>query len=478
MAEATVDPEKERDDLLDKFEQAQSTFKASKSYYDGEPRPESVGLPVPQRQRDQRVNVGYGRLYVDAIAERQEIQGFRLGGADQADDELWDWYQANNLDIESTLGHVDAYVYGRSYITLSEPDTELDPQADPKVPVIRVEPPTALYAVIDPRTRKVSKAIRAVQNEDASEIIAATLYLIDKTIVWFKEEGEWAAPKTYPHDLGVVPVIPIPNRTRLSDLYGSSQITPEVRSLTDTAAQILQNMRSTANTMAIPQRLLFGVKPEELGIDPDTGQRLFDAYIANIIAFEDHEAKAQQFNAAELRNFTDALQEIAKQVASATGLPPQYLSSQSDNPASAEAMRASESRLVTTVERKNKIFGGAWEEAMRIAYQLMKGGTIPPQYLRMETIWRDPSTPTYAAKADAATKLYANGLGVIPKEQARIDMGYSIVERQNQKKWDEEEAAAGMAGMVGTLYGTTTPATGKPAPASKAPPDTPAQTAA
>jgi hypothetical protein len=122
--------------------------------------------------------------------------------------------------------------------------------------------------------------------------------------------------------------------------------------------------------------------------------------------------------------------------------------------------------LVKKTERKNKIFGGAWEQAMRVAYRAMKGGTeVPPDMYRMETVWRDPSTPTYAAKADAAVKLYANGMGVIPRERARIDMGYSITERDEMRVWDEEaDPMQVLAGMVGSK-----PAAGIPAEQPKAP---------
>ena len=65
--------------------------------------------------------------------------------------------------------------------------------------------------------------------------------------------------------------------------------------MTDAAARVLMNMQATAELMAVPQRLLFGVKPEELGVDPNTGQVLFDSYLARIMAFEDESAKAQQF---------------------------------------------------------------------------------------------------------------------------------------------------------------------------------------
>lgn len=456
--EPIADVDRERDVMLNLFEEKRRPLADNAAYYEAERRPDAIGVTVPVQMQKLLAHVGYPRLYINAIAERQELEGFRLGGADSADEELWDWFVANNLDIESTLGHTDSLVHGRSYITISKPDPSLDAGRDPNIPIIRVEPPTALHAVTDPRTRQVTKAIRAVYDDEGSQVIMATLYLPDRTVGWIRDQGQWVPVINVTHGLGIVPIVPIANRTRLSDLYGTSEITPELRSMTDAAARVLMNMQATAELMAVPQRLIFGVKPEDLGVDPDTGQSFFDAYLARILAFEDAEAKAQQFSAAELRNFTDALQEIAKQVAAYTGLPPQYLSTASDNPASAEAIRSAESRLIKTVERKNVIFGGAWEEAMRVAYRVMKGGDVPPDYYRMESIWRDPSTPTYASKADAASKLYANGAGVIPKERARIDLGYTEAERAEMKKWDEEENPLGLLSSLTGASGPIDPA--------------------
>lgn len=453
--------------MLNLFEEKQTGLKDAKAYYEAQRRPDAIGVAVPPEMRSLLSHVGYPRLYVDSIAERQELEGFRIAGKEEADQELWDWWQANNLDIEATLGHTDALIYGRSYITIAAPDPKLDLNVDPDVPMIRVEPPSALYAQVDPRTKAVTQAIRAVYDEQGSAVIAATLYLPEQTVQWVRDQGQWVVLQSVNHGLGVVPVVPIVNRTSLADLYGSSEITPELRSVTDAAARILMDMQGTAEIMAIPQRLLFGVKPEDLGVDPETGTQLYDAYIARILAFEDPDSKAQQFTAAELRNFVEALDALDRKAAAYTGLPPQYLSTNSDNPASAEAIKSSESRLVKKAERKNKIFGGAWEDAMRIAYKVAKGGDIPPDYYRMESVWRDPSTPTYAAKADAAVKLFANGLGVIPKERARIDMGYSIAEREEMRVWDEtDNPVAQMAGML-------SPTNPQQPQAEKPSPDTP-----
>jgi len=451
--------EKTRDDLLNLFENQQIGLKDDKAYYDSLRRPTAVGIAVPPEMRGLLAHVGYPRLYVDSIAERQELEGFRTGAADSGDSELWDWWQANSLDIEATLGHTDALIYGRSYITVAAPNS--DDVVDPDVPLIRVEPPTALHAVIDPRTREVTKAIRAVYADDdvvytdssaavmGGEMYACTLYLPDQTIQWVRQSGQWREVSRVRHGMGVVPVIPLANRTRLSDLYGSSEITPELRSVTDAAARILMDMQGTAEIMALPQRLLFGVRAEDLGVNPETGAKMFDAYMARIMAFDDPDAKAMQFSAAELQNFVSALDALDRKAAAYTGLPPSYLSFSGDNPASAEAIKASEARLVAKVERKNAVFGGAWEQAMRIAHLAMRS-EVPSEMLRLEAVWRDPSTPTYAAKADAATKLYANGMGVIPLRQARLDMGYSLAQIEQMEAWDEQDNPMG---SLARMYG-------------------------
>jgi hypothetical protein len=441
-----------RDDMLTVFMARAGFLKENTDYYHAKHRPEAIGVSVPPEMQQLLAAVGYPRLYVDSISERLSLEGFRLGNADAADDELWDWWQANDLDVLAPLGFSESLVHGRSYITIAAPDQDNSKFVAPNVPIIHAESPTSLYASIDPRTRQVTQAIRGVWGSafepyhGHTMITAATLYLPNRTISWSKLSGEWTVLQDVQHNLGIVPVVPVPARTLLSDLHGTSAITPELRSITDAAARILMDMQAAAELMAVPQRILFGVNSSQIGVDPATGKAEYDAYHARMMAFEDPEGKGFQFSAAELRNFVDALDQLDKKAAAYTGLPPQYLSYSSANPASAEAIKASEMRLVKTCERYSQIFGGAWEQAMRIAYMVMNGGDAPePDYFRMEAVWSDPSTPTYAAKADAASKLYANGAGVIPKERARIDMGYTIAEREEMQKWDEEE----MQGLLG-----------------------------
>lgn len=308
-----------------------------------------------------------------------------------------------------------------------------------------------------PPERPRENAVRVLRDDvtyaaDNPDPDYVTLYTPTTTTGYIKSGRlGWTIDFHVEHNLGVVPVVPLLNRSLLSDLHGASQITKDIRSTTDAMARTLMNLQTTAELMAVPQRLLFGVKPEDLTDDPTNSYKVFQAYIARILAFEDSDGKAQQFSAAELRNFTETLDQLTKKAASETGLPPQYLSFTSDNPASADAIRASETRLVKLAERKQRIFGSAWEQAMRIALLLMDG-KLDREAHRMETLWRDPATPTFAAKADAVVKLATastpDGRPVIPVERARIDLNYTVEEREEMEKWDKQSATSQLAELV------------------------------
>ncbi|AEV52083.1 portal protein [Rhodococcus phage RGL3] len=446
-------PVEDTKDVLTHFTEAKEAFDGSQgdyaldlSYYEASERDTAIGISVPIELRTLLAQMGIPRIYVNSLADRLQLEGFRMAGSDGGDEELWNWWQANNLDVESRLGHIEAFIYGRSYVTIAAPDPE-DPLADPEVPIIRVESATALHAEVDPKSRRVSRALRVVKDEEGNEI-AATLYLPNQTVLFTNGDAGWANEAPITHNLGVVPVVPLANRGTLSDLVGTTEITPEIRSITDAMARLVMNLQVASELLAVPQRILFGVAQEALQADPSDRRAVLETYMASMIAIESPEGKAQQFAAAELRNFVDGMAALLKLAAAYTGLPPQYLSTATDNPASAEAIKSSEARLVRNAEGKCLVFGDAWEQVARVALLVMKGD-LPAEAFRLESIWRDPSTPTYQAKADGVMKLYAGGQGIIPVQQARIDMGYSEAARRQMELWDEQTPMNRVLGMYG-----------------------------
>lgn len=425
------------DDLITDLNGKQGTLEENQAYYDATFRLRALGLSTPPEMRFLTAAVGWPSMYISSLEERLDVEDFRMGDESEGDDRLRNWWQANLLDVESGPGHTETLVHGISYITVSAPNEDAD--EDPEIPIMKLESPFNFIAKQDYRTRKVKEALRVYEDPEIPNEKYVALFLPDETVYLGQSKNsssQWTVDYVVKHELGRVLVSPLVNRNRIHQWCGVSEISAELRSATDAASRIMMNLQSAAELMAIPQRILFGVSEEDFPVDVSKPGAAMEAYMARIMAFENDAGKATQFSSADLRNYVDALQELAKQVASYTGLPPQYLSFSSDNPASAEAIKSAESRLIKKVERKARLFGQSWEEAMRLG-MLVIDGDIPRDAYKLETVWRDPSTPTFAAKADGTVKLHQQG--IVPTEQARIDLGYSDIQRKEMAKMDKSD---------------------------------------
>jgi hypothetical protein len=415
-------------------------------YYEGT-QPVSYMHPEILREVADRIRpviIAWPQLVVDSVEERLDVEGFRLPDEEEADDDLWRVWQSNDLDETSQLGHVDALVMRRSYVVVGTNES------DPDTPLVTVESPLEVFHDVDPRTRKVRAALRRVGEEDIAGGVLqryATLYLPDVT-VWYQWDGGWKETNRDQHKLGEVPVVPLVNRARLRAArrstqtgvvrlrYGTSELAP-ILPLSDAANKLATDMMVAGEFVAIPLRGLFGIGPEDL-VD-EQGNRLtaLQAIMGRLLTIADTEAKAFEFAASQLSNFHGAVEALARLVASIAGLPPHYLGISTQNPASADAIRSAESRLVKRAERKQRAFGGAWELVMRLVRRF-QSGEWDPRLARLETIWRDASTPTVAQAADAVVKKHAEG--IITTRQAREDLGYT--DAQIARMEADEEAAA------------------------------------
>ena len=76
---------------------------------------------------------------------------------------------------------------------------------------------------------------------------------------------------------------------------------------------------------------------------------------------------------------------------------------------SGESLKASETGLVSKVRRKMRVFGEAWEQAIRLAF-LVEGDTTRAEDESCEVIWRNPESRTQSETVDAATKLSTIGV--------------------------------------------------------------------
>ena len=377
-------------------------------YYEGK-QPLSYMAPELLRELEGRVRqvvINWPRLVVDALEERLDVEGFRLD--DRVDERIWGWWQANDLDERSQMAHVDALAMGRSFVIVG---SRAD---DPEMPLITVESPQQVAVRRDPRTGAVIAAIKSWREGDRDY---TTLYLPGQT-QFYRSAGAGGGFEEYAdadiHNLPVVPVVPIVNRARVMDPSGVSELA-DIVPLSDAACKIATDMMISAEFHAIPRMVALGMTEADFTDADGRPVSKWEKIAGRIWATESQpgEADVKQLPEADLRNFHETLNSLARLVSSLAGLPPHYLGYSDANPASADAIRSSETRLVKRAERRQRAFGGSWEQVMRLAF-LVVDGELPDGSARMETVWRDAATPTAAQTADALVKLAA-GLAIPPR---------------------------------------------------------------
>lgn len=434
------------DRLLRLVEQTRTETRLYNDYYEGQHQLEQLGLAIPEELKRFTVVVNWPRVTVDAIEQRLDITGFRMPGAQSADAGLYDVYQYNNLDERSGFAHTDALALKRSYVCVGS-NAE-----DPQYPIVTVESPEEMVAIRDPRTHRVTAALRSygpVNGKDTK----ATLYLPSVTYWLTYADGEWRNeydPDV--HGLGTVPVVPFVNRNRATRVTGSvlegvSEM-EDIIPIADSASRALTNAQLAQETVAVPQKQVLGMSKGDF-VDKDGNPLpVWKSYFGSVWAHENPNVKVQQLPEADLSNFETMVNMYSRLASGVTSLPIEYFGLNTQNAPSAEGQRAGETRLIKKAERKQLSFGNSWEAVMRLVLRF-RDGEWSQDARRMETLWRDAGTPTLGMVTDAIVKEYQAGL--TDWETAQEDLGRSpetIARMKGRRAADANLAAVQGAAVV------------------------------
>ncbi|MFD6770605.1 phage portal protein [Micromonospora chalcea] len=416
------------------------------AYYEGEQRVEQLGLAIPPELRRFLTIVAWPGTYVDALAERITLEGFELPDETESDADLWRIWQANGLDRESKLAHLEALKFGQAFIVVGAGDADTPDAPSPDggdedrpreagTPLITVESSNEVAVELSPRTRQPIAAAK-FYTEDA--VAHATLYQPNVTVWLERRNATWVEVDRDEHELGVVPVVPLTNRAQLSRRHGRSAMA-RIIGLTDAAARALTNAQIATEALAVPQRYVVGAQPDDFKDKDGNVLTAWEAYFGAVWALKNPEAKIGSLSAADLANFSGIVNHYAALVSGVTGLPMRYLGQATTNPPSAEGILADESRLIKQVEDFEVGAEAAWERVQEIGVRI-RDGAWDPRMKQLETKWRSAATPTRAQAADAAVKLVS--AGILPVEAAWEDMGYSPARRAKLKALRDAERAA------------------------------------
>ena len=433
--------------LSDKLMDHQFQNSVRECYYEGKQRLKDLQISVPPSLRMLNSVVGWAGTAVDVLEERLDFEGW-IGGTTLGLDTI---YRANELDLESSQGHKDALIYGSGFVFVGK-GMEGEPD-----PLITIESPKRATAIYDMRTRRPIAALLARFSEKGI-VEGGSLYLPNVTIYFALGRKEWLEIARDEHNLGRVPCAPLINNPRSGDPWGRSEITRAVMSITDSAMRTLVGAEISREFFASPQRYILGAS-EDAFVDsdgqPTNGWSVIQGRVLGIGYNDDDGVMPQvgQFASNSPAPFFDQLRAYAQMLAAETSIPTSYLGLQTDNPASADAIRALENRLVKRAERRQKQFGRTWSEVAKLSL-LVRDGVIPAEVNDVRPIWRDASTPTVAASTDAAVKLIAAGVLLPDSEVTYNRLNFSDAEKAQLAR---DKARAGAGDLVAQLAQAANP---------------------
>jgi len=443
------------------WERAQYPNQLKANYYFGKQKIKDLGLSIPPHLTSLDIAVGWPGTAVDVLDERIELEGWADAGDRHG---LVDVFTDNDLDVDSSLAHLDALVYGTSFVAVST-GYEGEPS-----PLITVESPRTMTVRRDPRTGRVEQAVSVVYDESGTAV-SSQVFVLNSTMLLRRADRGWYIEDRDDHNLNRVTVAQLVNRPQSGNHMGRSEISETVRAYTDMALRTVLGAEVAREFYAIPQRWIMGA-PEDFFVNPDGTERAaWDAMMGKVLGLPLNEdappgegrPTAGAFPANPMDPFFNQVRALAQLLAAESAIPPTYLGFATDQVASADAIRAMESRLVKRAERRQATFGRAWTEVARLSVMVREGrrfDDLPAEVRRVRPVWRDAATPTKAATADEVVKLLSAGvltpdgdatyrrLGMSDQEVAMVkldkskDVSRALIRLQEAMKVDPEVTAA------------------------------------
>ncbi|MFE5896848.1 phage portal protein [Streptomyces sp. NPDC056488] len=402
------------------------------------------------------------RTITHATAERLRPLAFRLedGSIDKAAERAW---KRSGCHVEVNLALLEALIAGRSFALVWKPDgvgTE-----------ITFEKPTTAVVEYVPGRRRLRAAGLKVWTDHDLEF--ATLFTPLMVYRWQRlrsgSGGRWTGrtaglsrgePSHIPNRLGVVPLVELPNLTRLG-ASPVSELAPVIP-LQNAINALWAHAMTASDERALPARVVLGMdRPVREIIDPETGEVVGeeDEPLAKfrsdrLLWLERQGASIAEFSAADLRGFLDLITQAVEHIAAQTRTPAIYLNKKLINiPES--AVSADESGLVAKAYERQDHFGAGLQEVMRLE-ALAAGETKRAESLSLgSVVWRDPHFRTEVQFADSLVKLKSIG---VPDEALweRIPgVTHDVIERW--KRMRDDQAGAILGGNVAALYGPKPP---------------------
>lgn len=395
--------------LLDIYRLHDFKNELKEKYYEGDISLNSVNLALALPDGLSRLEIGcaWGTKAVDVLAARSVFDGFvGVNGEDaEAANEL---AELNNLGTAYPSAARDQLKFGATFSTLSK-----GAKGEVK---IRFHSPRSAAAYWDGAKNRIGGGFAIIDTAPDNLTDAKwspsiiNLYTDKATWVLTRQDDRWSA-KAHPHKLGRPLMEPLIWNATTQKPFGRSRLNGPVRHLIDSYVRTLANASIGLEFSTTPQKYLLGVTDEQFKAITD---RKFQQYVGSIIAATSNPDTGEnpdfgQLSQGNIQPHIQMLRALATQFSAITGLSVMDTGVVNDaNPTSSDAIEAQTKSLAEMAETMNGLNAAALKNIILMALALKRGVTVeelPENETGIIARFRNPSTPSMAATADAAYKI-------------------------------------------------------------------------
>lgn len=317
------------------------------SYYDMKNGIKYLQTLIPSQFMWMAQTMGWCGKAVDSLADRLSFREFKNDKFD-----LNTIFRMNNLDILPDSAMLSALITSCSFIYISEDETGF-----PRMQVIDGGNATG---IIDPITNMLMEGYAVLKRNENKDAVLEAYFIPGKTEYY--QNGKLI--RTDEHKAPYALLVPIIYRPDASRPFGHSRISRACMNQMQGAMRTLLRSEVSAEFYSFPQKYI-------TGLAQDTE---FNQYKANMSSFlnlskddEGDSPKLGQFTQQSMSPYIDQLRMFAALFAGETGLTMDDLGFVTDNPSSADAIKASHENLRLLARKAQKTFSSGFLNAGYLA---------------------------------------------------------------------------------------------------------------
>ena len=368
-----------------------------------------ANISTPPEFQWMNATLGWCGKAVDSLADRLIFRAF-----DEDNFDLTEIFQMNNPDVLFDNAILSALISSCCFVYISADDSGY-----PRMQVIDGGNATG---ILDPITGLLTEGYAVLERDDHDNPVLEAYFITGKTQYIRKGVSKaQVIANNAPYPL-LVPIIYRPDAARP---FGHSRISRACMKIMESALRTIKRSEVSAEFYSFPQKYVLGLDPEAEPMEK------WKATMSSLLTFTKDEAgdspKVGQFTQQSMSPYTEQLRTFASLFAGETGLTLDDLGFVSENPSSAEAIKASHENLRLTARKAQRTFGSGFLNVGYIAACLRDNYPYKRQQLYLtkpgwEPIF-EPDAAMLSSMGDGAVKINQAVPGYFNKDNLRIWTG-------------------------------------------------------